>query len=194
VAAAGCHLYRTDHGFILQARWSLEWSDGGCVPVKGNEGPCEVCSDGLVRPAAQTLVDKPEILPWRTRLKARIGPRLIRDEEFGRQMELGEAAATPVIDSKHLPPPPAMPRATPTAKSPAPRSAIPAAESPEVPSPTPAVTPAAMAPALLPAPSPPTPSEAVTRKKTRLEATTDSHLPKATRSRSEPKRPDLVME
>jgi len=107
-AATGCHLHRTGHGYILRGQWSLECGDTGCVSVKGIEGQCENCSERSARPAEQAQAE-PELLPWRTRLKTRLGDRLFhRGELSGQQCPDKEVIAS-ANDSSRLAPPPMPP-------------------------------------------------------------------------------------
>jgi hypothetical protein len=75
LAATGCNLHRTGHGYILRSQWSLECGDMGYVPSSCAAGQCETCGDCS---ACSPDPAKPEILPWRTCLKTRIGDRLFR--------------------------------------------------------------------------------------------------------------------
>jgi hypothetical protein len=64
-AISGCSFHRTDHGFIVRSGpWTLE----------RNREPPEV--------SPQVVADKPEVLPWRSRLKGyRLGARIFPGHE-----------------------------------------------------------------------------------------------------------------
>jgi len=101
VAATGCHLHRTGHGYILRGQWSLECGDTGFVSAKGVNGQCENCSASPACPTEQT---KPELLPWRTRLKTRLGARLFHHGESGSQQYPDESVIVSADDSSRLSP------------------------------------------------------------------------------------------
>ena len=77
-AAAGCNLHRTGHGYVVRSQWSLECGDMGCIPANCTVGQCENCCDCATCPAEPA---RPDVLPWRTRLKTRIGDRLFHRGE-----------------------------------------------------------------------------------------------------------------
>jgi hypothetical protein len=64
-AVPGCSFHHTAHGFVLRSgQWSLE---------RNRESP---------DPSAKEASDKPEVLPWRSRLKGyRLGARIFHGRE-----------------------------------------------------------------------------------------------------------------
>ena len=107
-AVTGCHLHRTGHGYILRGQWSLECGDLGCVSASGAEGPSSNVSALPVAPADQATAN-PELLPWRTRLKARLGSGLFRQKESGERERHYEDSAVSANDSSRLAAPPMPP-------------------------------------------------------------------------------------
>jgi len=81
--ASGCSFHRTEHGFILRSgQWSLE---------RNSERP---------EPAAAAASEKPELLPWRSRLKGyRLGSRILHGRESA------ETTATPPTNLGGVQPP-----------------------------------------------------------------------------------------
>jgi hypothetical protein len=111
-AAAGCQLNRTGHGYMLRGQWSLECNHTtGCAATNSGDN----CSEISACPTAQSQ-EKPELLPWRSRLKARIGARLLHREELDDASYPDESSAVSPIQPipsapspEPLPTPPANP-------------------------------------------------------------------------------------
>ncbi|MFZ1933897.1 MAG: hypothetical protein WCB27_09295 [Thermoguttaceae bacterium] len=78
----------------------------GYVPASSMAAQCDNVSDHAECPAEPT---KPEVLPWRTRLKTRLGDRLFRRGECGVQECSDEAGAKPVRPVQSAPLPAAPP-------------------------------------------------------------------------------------
>ena len=76
VVISGCSFHRTDHGFVLRGgHWTLE---------RNRQSP------DLSAPEAS---DKPESLPWRSRLKGyRLGARIFRGRGSGGDAALPSAS------------------------------------------------------------------------------------------------------
>ncbi|MCE5266477.1 MAG: hypothetical protein LLG00_01135 [Planctomycetaceae bacterium] len=113
-ALAGCQFHRTGHGFVLRSQWSLE-----CDPVPrlsvgaAKNADARVADKAAGQAGEKKVAAKPEVLPWRSRLKARITGKL-----FGRNASAVGAAQSRAIsppDSEwvtarsSLPPPPKEP-------------------------------------------------------------------------------------
>ena len=105
-ATTGCNLHRDSHGYVLRGQWALECGDVGCLPANGVAGQCDYCSDCAVCAADQA---KPEVLPWRARLKTRIGDRLFHRGEFGVQQCSDEGATEAAHHPMQSAPLPAAP-------------------------------------------------------------------------------------
>ena len=94
-AISGCSFHRTAHGFILHGgRWSLDHH-------RENRDP-----------AAKEASAKPEVLPWRSRLKGyRLGARIFheRDPAAETPPPAKNADGLPLPDSVLLPPDPKRP-------------------------------------------------------------------------------------
>jgi hypothetical protein len=105
VAASGCQFHRTGHGFIIQGHpWSLTF-DRGCAAEAGDPSSCENCSgNATVSSADQTSV-KPELLPWRSRLKGyRLAGRIFHHgESDGQESSAKTAARATKIDQLETP-------------------------------------------------------------------------------------------
>lgn len=172
VAATGCSLHRAGHSCVLRGQWSLECGDGGCLQPSGVFGQCENCSDCTVCPADQT---KPEVLPWRARLKTRIGDRLFHRGECGATECCDEAAC---VKSGHPMQPAPLPAAPPTPPD------KPIANLPDSPTANPPDKSIANPPdkPIVPEKSPPTVK------------TTDLEVPASDLSTPELNRPDIVLE
>jgi hypothetical protein len=102
-AASGCHFHRTGHGFIIGGRpWSLEF-DRGCTASADGESACPSCASNFT-PSDDQAAAKPELLPWRTRLKGcRLAARIFhRGESDGQESpKVGELE----LPNKGLPSP-----------------------------------------------------------------------------------------
>jgi hypothetical protein len=88
VGGSGCSVHRTNEGFVLGSHWSLEcserapWVDfrNAADPANpdGEPSPATAASDGAAAASPPTSAAaaepqapaKPELLPWRSRLKA----------------------------------------------------------------------------------------------------------------------------
>jgi hypothetical protein len=84
-AVAGCQFHRTGHGFIIRGQpWSLEFNRGD-APAADCQDACDGCARGSA-PAADQPAAKPELLPWRSRLKGyRLAARFFRHDESDAQ-------------------------------------------------------------------------------------------------------------
>jgi hypothetical protein len=71
------------------------------VSAKGVDGRCDNYSASPARPAEQA---EPELLPWRTRLKTRLGARLFHHGESGSQQYPDESVIVSADDSSRLSP------------------------------------------------------------------------------------------
>jgi len=82
----------------------------GCVPASSGGAQCENCCDCTPCPVEQA---KPEVLPWRTRLKTRIGDRLFHRGDGSIQPCCGEeksdTANHPVVPAPFPAAPPNLP-------------------------------------------------------------------------------------
>jgi hypothetical protein len=76
-AAPGCAFHRTEHGFVLRSgHWTLE---------RNREDPDS-------RP--QVAAEKPELLPWRNRLKGyRLGSRIFPGRQSAGEAQASETAS-----------------------------------------------------------------------------------------------------
>ena len=86
-AASGCQFHRTGRGFVIQGEpWSLVF-DRGCAAEAGESPPCKNCSRIADVSSADQAAVKPELLPWRSRLKGyRLAARLFhRGESDGQE-------------------------------------------------------------------------------------------------------------
>ena len=94
-AASGCQFHRTGHGFIIQGQpWSLIF-DRGCEAETGDPSSCEGCSRNPAASSARQAAAKPELLPWRSRLKGyRLAARIFHHGESDGQ-ESPDKAAVP---------------------------------------------------------------------------------------------------
>jgi len=133
--ATGCHLHRTGHGYILRGQWSLECGDTGCVSANGVAGQCKNGTEISARPAEQAQA-KPELLAWRTRLKARLGARIFpQGGSAGRECPY-EDASVPAHDSSRSAPPPAPFHASPENPGVTSKQPMPSGKTTELQSPT----------------------------------------------------------
>ena len=92
---SGCSFHRTGDGFVLRSNhWSLEHH---------RDGPA---------PSATQAPDRPELLPWRNRLKGyRLGGRIFHTHESAAKAEATatDSVETPAADSISFPPEPIRP-------------------------------------------------------------------------------------
>lgn len=106
--ATGCQAHRTGRGFVLRSQWSLEYGDteGSAVPT--TETPSEVAAPGSARSLEQ-ISSKPELLPWRGRLKNhRLAARLANPEPSDSVRTVSQEVVLAATDSKRWQPPPAV--------------------------------------------------------------------------------------
>ena len=107
VAPLGCSFHRTERGFVVGSQWSLEYNhvpwlafrsanDADCDHGDGNPvaGNAEKSAESDA-PSAQKVAGKPELLPWRGRLRGyRLGARIFRkNEPIEQQTPSAEMAA-----------------------------------------------------------------------------------------------------
>ena len=80
VAAGGCACHRTGHGFVVGSRWSLEYStQAPRFSFRSAKGADGGRTESDQSPA---VANKPELLPWRSRLKGyRLGARIFHGGE-----------------------------------------------------------------------------------------------------------------
>jgi hypothetical protein len=76
------------------------------VSVNGIDGPRQNGPENFAQPAEPAQA-KPEVLPWRTRLKSRLGARLFHQDKSEAQPFPDEEATGLANDSSPPPPPPA---------------------------------------------------------------------------------------
>ena len=81
-AASGCQLHQTGRGFVIQGHpWSLTF-DRGCEAETDDPSPCKSCSRNPAVSSADQAAAKPELLPWRSRLKGyRLAGRIFHCDE-----------------------------------------------------------------------------------------------------------------
>ena len=91
VGGSGCSVHRTGEGFVFDSHWSLEcserapWVDFRPAEVANADakpgaaaapsGGADATAPPTIAAAEQPTAAKPELLPWRSRLKARLAAR-----------------------------------------------------------------------------------------------------------------------
>lgn len=86
-ASAGCSFQRTGRGFILGSQWSLEYRH---VPWLAFRSGDAVLGQDETSIHDQQVADKPELLPWRSRLRERFGSRLFHGRDAAGDSSLTE--------------------------------------------------------------------------------------------------------
>ena len=84
--SAGCSFQRTGRGFILGSQWSLEYRHVPWLAFRSGDAvqrQDDAPSDGW-------QADKPELLPWRSRLRERLGSRLFHERDAVGESSLPE--------------------------------------------------------------------------------------------------------
>jgi hypothetical protein len=107
--AAGCQFHKTGQGFIVRSQWALEYGD-----TNGAVAQDSFKSLAGVSPASTQQTEpaqiKPELLPWRSRLKGRLAAsRFLRQAPTEDGKSLAKDATLAATDSRRWqPPPPAI--------------------------------------------------------------------------------------
>jgi hypothetical protein len=109
--APGCCVHRTGHGFIISSQWSLEYRHTPWLTCRSaNDADCTTCEEGCskgVENSAAQAADRPELLPWRSRMKGyRLGDRLFRGRESTGGQHIAELATMPPSRALPVKPPP----------------------------------------------------------------------------------------
>jgi len=115
LTASGCALHRTDRGLVLSSQWSLELNRTPWLAFRANKDVGYSLSEGkqgtaksLDRPmtSEEWAASRPELLPWRSRLKEhRLASRLFHRKDGAKEMQHpGEAAAVVAAKSPQMPP------------------------------------------------------------------------------------------
>jgi hypothetical protein len=117
-AATGCHFHRANHGYAVRSLESPEYDDsvrlaaGTNAPLKADEA---VASPSQ---ANGTTVSKPEVLPWRSRLRGyRLAGRIFRHEESATYLPGNENCDRTkgiLVGGETIPPPPVSLEKTPS--------------------------------------------------------------------------------
>lgn len=80
LAAVGCQIQRTGHGILCRGRWSLELDTRRPSEIEAEQAKAASC-DAVV---ANDSHPKPELLPWRSRLKGyRLAQRILHRDDAG---------------------------------------------------------------------------------------------------------------
>jgi hypothetical protein len=79
MAAPGCQYNRTGRGFTVRSQWALEYGDTEGTPVQVAGKPSDSIPVVAVQPAEPAQA-KPELLPWRARLKNRYLAARVRNQ------------------------------------------------------------------------------------------------------------------
>jgi hypothetical protein len=100
IVAPGCQYNRTGRGFTLRSQWALEYGDTEATLAQAPNKPSDSVSVAATHPA-EPVQAKPELLPWRARLKNRyLAARLLAQTEPDGVKNADRIAALLAADSK----------------------------------------------------------------------------------------------
>ena len=117
-ATSGCSFHRTGHGFVVGSQWSLEYNRTPWLTFRSADGvdPGDDPSD-LKLADDDSVAKRPELLPWRSRLKGyRFGARIFRGRSSMPDQH-DPQRSTPLLARLLPTKPPPAPTATPSDNS-----------------------------------------------------------------------------